>query len=169
ERAVILRDCLLTRHQADEDLPPCKLSGIPKIPWKEDLSETEIRCCTIGIIHITTTYIQSAVLLFPEDLFNTLEVPEQDTIDCFHDLWHMAYRGVIAINETVFSRIIYTGKNLNLRPTREAGFQIRALQVLISESYFMGQEPYTCVGLGIKDTMMANTIRHWSQNEILSI
>ncbi|KAI0994897.1 hypothetical protein K3495_g13283 [Podosphaera aphanis] len=48
ERASILRDNLLARHQASDDLPPTILTGETKIPWTEELSEIEVRKCTIG-------------------------------------------------------------------------------------------------------------------------
>lgn len=48
ERATILRDCLLVRNQAGNDLPPCTLAGNGKIPWTEELTEKEVRSCTIG-------------------------------------------------------------------------------------------------------------------------
>ena len=48
ERANILRDSLLARHQADDDLPPCALSGNAHILWVQELNENEVRACTIG-------------------------------------------------------------------------------------------------------------------------
>ena len=48
ERANILRDSLLARHQAADDLPPCSLSGEGHIPWFEELNEDKVRACTIG-------------------------------------------------------------------------------------------------------------------------
>ena len=38
ERANILRDSLLARHQADDDLPPCALSGNAHILWVQELN-----------------------------------------------------------------------------------------------------------------------------------
>ncbi|KAI0997482.1 hypothetical protein K3495_g10706 [Podosphaera aphanis] len=48
ERASILRENLLARHQASDDLPPTILAGETKIPWTEEPSEIEVRKCTIG-------------------------------------------------------------------------------------------------------------------------
>ncbi|KAI1002861.1 hypothetical protein K3495_g5343 [Podosphaera aphanis] len=48
ERAEILRDTLLARCQASEDLAPCSLSSVARIPWTEDLTDIEVRTCTIG-------------------------------------------------------------------------------------------------------------------------
>lgn len=48
ERACVLRDCLLARHDATDDLPPCTEPSEGSIPWSEELSETEVRHCTIG-------------------------------------------------------------------------------------------------------------------------
>ncbi|KAI1006775.1 hypothetical protein K3495_g1438 [Podosphaera aphanis] len=48
ERASILRDNLLARNQASDDLPPTILTGETKIPWTDELSEIEVRKCTIG-------------------------------------------------------------------------------------------------------------------------
>ncbi|POS87841.1 hypothetical protein EPUL_001568 [Erysiphe pulchra] len=48
ERAHILRDCLLARFTASDDLPPCTLSEEERIPWSEELTELEVRTCTIG-------------------------------------------------------------------------------------------------------------------------
>ncbi|KAI0999024.1 hypothetical protein K3495_g9171 [Podosphaera aphanis] len=47
ERASILRDNLLARHQASDDLPPTILAGETKIPWTEKLSEIEVCKYTI--------------------------------------------------------------------------------------------------------------------------
>ena len=48
KRANILRDSLLARHQAADDLPSCTLSGSSRIPYDTELSENEVRACTIG-------------------------------------------------------------------------------------------------------------------------
>ncbi|KHJ30457.1 putative eka-like protein [Erysiphe necator] len=41
ERAITLRDCLLSRFSASDDLPPCTVSGVARIPWSEELTELE--------------------------------------------------------------------------------------------------------------------------------
>ncbi|KAI0996528.1 hypothetical protein K3495_g11653 [Podosphaera aphanis] len=48
ERATILRDALLARHEASDDLPFCTGTSDDRIPWNNDLSEEEVRTCTIG-------------------------------------------------------------------------------------------------------------------------
>ena len=48
ERALILRDSLLARFSASDDLSPCIISGEERIPWSEELTELEVRACTIG-------------------------------------------------------------------------------------------------------------------------
>ncbi len=48
ERATILRDALLARHQASDDLPPCTTPSDNRIPWTESITEEEVRKCTIG-------------------------------------------------------------------------------------------------------------------------
>lgn len=48
ERAEILRESLLARFSAPDDLPPCTLTGEGHIPWSDDISEHEVRACTIG-------------------------------------------------------------------------------------------------------------------------
>ncbi|KAI1005700.1 hypothetical protein K3495_g2517 [Podosphaera aphanis] len=48
ERATVLRDSLLARHKASEDLPNFTISNEGHIPWTYDLTESEVRTCTIG-------------------------------------------------------------------------------------------------------------------------
>ncbi|KAI0995288.1 hypothetical protein K3495_g12894 [Podosphaera aphanis] len=48
ERAEILRDTLLARCQASDDLAPCSVLSVARIPWTEDLSDLEVRTCTIS-------------------------------------------------------------------------------------------------------------------------
>ncbi|KAI0994968.1 hypothetical protein K3495_g13212 [Podosphaera aphanis] len=48
ERAEILRDTLLARCQASEDLAPCPLSSVARRPWTEELTDIEVRTCIIG-------------------------------------------------------------------------------------------------------------------------
>lgn len=48
ERALVLRDSLFARFSAADDLPPCILLGEERIPWSEELTELEVRACTIG-------------------------------------------------------------------------------------------------------------------------
>lgn len=48
ERATVLRHSLLARHQASDDLPNFTISNEGHIPWTDDLTESEVRRCTIG-------------------------------------------------------------------------------------------------------------------------
>ncbi|KAI0995925.1 hypothetical protein K3495_g12256, partial [Podosphaera aphanis] len=48
ERATILRDALLARHQATDDLPPCTMASDNRIPWDNDITEEDVRKYTIG-------------------------------------------------------------------------------------------------------------------------
>lgn len=48
ERAVILRDCLLERFSASDDLPPNLPSVDERMPWSYEIAESEVRACTIG-------------------------------------------------------------------------------------------------------------------------
>lgn len=47
ERAVILRDCLLSRFSVSDDLPPCTKPGEAHIPWSDEVTELEVKTCTI--------------------------------------------------------------------------------------------------------------------------
>ncbi|KAI1006649.1 hypothetical protein K3495_g1566 [Podosphaera aphanis] len=42
EPATILRDALLARHQASDDLPPCTTPSDNRIPWTESITEEEV-------------------------------------------------------------------------------------------------------------------------------
>jgi hypothetical protein len=81
----------------------------------------------------------------------------------------MTEKGVIAINETVFSKIVDSEKQSNLRPIREAEYQVRTLQILIAESYFMGQTSINCIGMGMSAAMMTNIMRGWCPNDLVSL
>lgn len=48
ERATILRDALLARHEASDDLPPCTTQSNNRIPWNVEVTPEEVRACTIG-------------------------------------------------------------------------------------------------------------------------
>lgn len=110
-----------------------------------------------------------SVVVIAEDLFNYDDTPKQDTINCFRDLWTMSDAGIIAINETVFSKIVESEKSSNLRPTKEAEYQIRALQTLIAESYFMGQKTIECIAMGMSAAMMSSLLRGWCPNDLISL
>lgn len=44
----VLRYSLLARHQASDDLPNFTISNEGHIPWTHDLTESQVRTCTIG-------------------------------------------------------------------------------------------------------------------------
>lgn len=48
ERAILLRDRLLAKFSAADDLSLCTLLGKAHILWSEDLNKNEVRTCTIG-------------------------------------------------------------------------------------------------------------------------
>lgn len=48
ERATILRDALLARHQSTNDIPPFTISSDNQIPWDDDITDETVRTCTIG-------------------------------------------------------------------------------------------------------------------------
>ncbi|KAI0997417.1 hypothetical protein K3495_g10768 [Podosphaera aphanis] len=48
ERAEILRDELLARYQASDDLSVCTTQSNNRIPWNSDITVEEVRACTIG-------------------------------------------------------------------------------------------------------------------------
>ncbi|KAI1002492.1 hypothetical protein K3495_g5712, partial [Podosphaera aphanis] len=48
ERATILRDALLARHQASDDLSTCTLQSSNRILWNTEVTDKEARACTIG-------------------------------------------------------------------------------------------------------------------------
>lgn len=48
EQAVTLRDALLTRYQASEDLPPQSFDSDTLIPWEKEVTDEEAHPCTIG-------------------------------------------------------------------------------------------------------------------------
>lgn len=110
-----------------------------------------------------------SVKVIAEDLFNYDGTDREDTIACFRDLWMMTDVGVIAINETVFAKIVESEMSSNLRPTKEAEYQVRALQTLIAESYLMGQRSIQCVAMGMSAAMMSSLLRGWCPNDLITI
>ena len=48
ERAEILRDSLLARFEASDDLPDPTITTDSRIPWTMELKDIEVRNCTIG-------------------------------------------------------------------------------------------------------------------------
>lgn len=48
ERAITYRDNLLARNQSADDLPTCKIPDEAETIWMEELSEIEVRYCTVG-------------------------------------------------------------------------------------------------------------------------
>ncbi|KAI1008046.1 hypothetical protein K3495_g197 [Podosphaera aphanis] len=48
EQETILRNALLARHQATDNLLPCTTASDNRIPWENDISEEDVRKYTIG-------------------------------------------------------------------------------------------------------------------------
>lgn len=109
-----------------------------------------------------------SVAVLAEDLFNYDKTPKSDTIDCFRESWRLLELGILMINETVFQRICDNKNRLNTGPVREMETQVRAIQILVAESYFLGQESFTCIGMGTSGAMMTNIIRQWFPKDLIS-
>jgi hypothetical protein len=109
-----------------------------------------------------------SVRVLAEALYNYAEIPRDDTVNCFRDLWMLLEHGVLAINETVFSRLLPESQKTNSGPMVEAELQCRALQVLISESFAMGQEKIECAAMGISAQMASSLTRESCPNDVVS-
>jgi uracil DNA glycosylase len=109
----------------------------------------------------------ASVRVLAEDLYNYAEIPKDDTIRCFRDSWMLATEGIIAINETVFSRLTSNERKTNMGPMKEAEFQVRMLEVMIAESYAMGQQKIDCVAMGMSAQMMCSLLREWCPNDLV--
>ncbi len=101
------------------------------------------------------------------DLKNYDGTELEDSINCFRDSWMLIDRGILFINETVFD--VLSDSKSNVRGIKEMESQLRALQVLISESYFAGIESFTCVGMGIKAEQMISILRSWCPKDLFQM
>ena len=110
----------------------------------------------------------ASVAVLAEDLYNYDSTPKQYTVDCFKNSWKLLEIGVLMINESVFQRICKEEDRLNTGPLREMEAQIRAIQVLISQSFSIGQTAITCVGMGTSGAMMTSIMRPWVPKDLIS-
>lgn len=101
------------------------------------------------------------------DLFNYDETDKDLTIECFKNSWRLLEAGVLMINETVFDKIS-NGNKSNTRAIKEMESQMRALQIVISESILMDQSSITCIGMGIPAAQMSSIVRSWSPKDLVS-
>lgn len=90
-----------------------------------------------------------------------------DSIQCFMNSWHLIERGSIFINETVLDSL-YDSKS-NTRGLKEMESQLRAIQILISESYFMGRTEFVCIGMGMRAEQMLSMIRGWNPKDLFNV
>jgi uracil DNA glycosylase len=114
-------------------------------------------------------YAPASVRVIAQDLFNYDGTSKQDTIECLRNLWALSDDGVLAINETVFATLMGEDKETHLRGGFESECQVRALQVLISESYFMGQHVIECIGMGKSASKMTSVLRGWSPADLITL
>lgn len=87
--------------------------------------------------------------------------------ECFANSWSMIEDGIIFINETVFSSISETKSNT--RGIKEMEAQVRALQIIFSESFNAGQSEFICIGMGTKAEQMTSIIRPWNPKDLFQI
>lgn len=90
-----------------------------------------------------------------------------DAISCFRDSWKCLESGTIFINETALD-FFYKDKS-NTRGIKEMESQIRALQIIITESYTRGQTTFTCIGMGIKAAQMTSILRSWYPKDLMKM
>lgn len=91
----------------------------------------------------------------------------KESIDCFRNSWALVDRGIVFINETVFDAL--SPARSNVRGIKEMESQVRALQVLIIESYLSGQGSFTCIGMGTKAEQMTSILRSWCPKDLFKI
>lgn len=89
------------------------------------------------------------------------------SVRCFRDSWRLIERGIIFINETVLDALL--PDKYNTRRIKEMQAQIRALEVVISESILAGQQTITCIGMGIPAASMTSIIRSWSPKDLVQM
>jgi hypothetical protein len=113
------------------------------------------------------SHCPQSVYVLAKDLENYNSTDFQVSTECFRDSWKLLDLGVILINETVYDKISIDKKNT--RGIREMEAQCRALQILITESYLLGQTTITCVGMGIPATSMTSVIRSWCPKDLIKM
>jgi hypothetical protein len=110
---------------------------------------------------------QKSVDVLAKDIHNYDSTDANVSTECFRDSWKLLDIGVILINETVYDKI-YGGKE-NTRAIKEMGAQCRALEVVIAESYFLGQSTLSCIGMGIPAACMTSIIRSWYPKDLFEM
>jgi hypothetical protein len=108
-----------------------------------------------------------SVEVLTKDLYNYDGTNMLVSRECFKDSWRLLEIGVLLINETVYDKI--TDDKRNTRAIQEMEAQGRALQVLITESHFLGQETFTCIGMGIPAASMTSIIRSWYPKDLFKM
>lgn len=101
------------------------------------------------------------------DLNNHDETDIDSSISCFRDSWKCIEDGVIFINESALD--IFHKNKSNTRGIKEMESQIRALQIIITESFIRGQTSFTCVGMGIKATQMTSILQSWYPKDLMKM
>ena len=107
------------------------------------------------------------VQVLAHDVHNYDDTDFSIAIECFRDSWRLLDAGIVFINETVFDKL--KGYKSNTRAIKEMESQLRALQTLIAESYFVGQETITCIGMGIPAAEMTSILRSWYPKDLFRI
>lgn len=145
---------------------PIKTIIVGQNPYPEDVYPQY--GCALAYDEAKRSIPTASVRVLAEDLYHYKGIYKRDTIRCFRDLWMMLDEGILAINETVFTRLLPKDQSTNIGPMREAEFQIRALQVLIAQSYAMGQQKIECVAMGVSAKMASSILREWCPNDLIS-
>lgn len=110
------------------------------------------------------SYCPQSVRVLARDIYNYDSTDLTTSTECFRDSWRLLEIGVVLINESVYDKISSDKKNT--RAIKEMEAQCRALQVLIAESYFLGQQTITCIGMGIPAACMTSIIRSWYPKDL---
>ena len=109
-------------------------------------------------------YSTQSVDVLARDIYNYDSTEIRTSKECFRNSWRLLEAGVVLINETVYDKISEDRKNT--RAIKEMEAQCRALQVLIGESYFLGQSTITCIGMGIPAACMTSIVRSWYPKDL---
>ncbi|HAA5746309.1 TPA_asm: hypothetical protein GF876_14720 [Listeria monocytogenes] len=111
--------------------------------------------------------VPKTVQVLAAHIYNYDKTPMDDSISCFRDSWACAQSGTIFINETIFSA--FDSEPSNTKPIKEMEAQLRAIQVLITESIIMGRTSFTCLAMGIRAAQMSSVLRSWFPKDSGSI
>jgi len=113
--------------------------------------------------------VPPSVNALADDVYLYDGTSRQDTIACFEDSWILLEKGIILINETVFHKIADPTNRTNTRSIREMEAQIRAIQIILSESYLLAQNTFTILGMGTPATMMLSILRSWCPKDLFNM